>query len=131
VETQLDLPENDELRQWLNHRLGSPGEEDPLGIDPPNPDIEFPGFVEHWIDHGHKFTLPYEDPVEYWRDAADIVERGDNLDPGVSKCRRPSDEADLYWDAVKQAIVIVKDGKIVTYFPPDNGIDYWQFHCNN
>ncbi len=131
IETELEVPENEELRQWLNYELGSPSEEDPVGVGAPNPDIEFPDVEEHWERHGPKFSPAYVDPHEYWQDAADIVERGDNQDPDIDVCVRGSDQAVLYWDAIKEAVVIVKDGKIVTYFPPDNGIDYWVFHCDN
>jgi hypothetical protein len=34
----LDKPEHSLLRQWLNYMLFSLGEEDPLGIDEPNPE---------------------------------------------------------------------------------------------
>ena len=135
IENELEKPENGPLRQWLNYVLGSPGEEDPLGIGEPNPEIEFPGFIEHWTDHGEEFTPAYDDPVEYWRDAADIVERGETSDPDVLKCVRPSDGAELYWDTVRRAIVIVKDGKIVTFFkpsgPPPADFDYWYAECSN
>jgi hypothetical protein len=130
IETEVERAENELLRQWLNYRLGSPGEEDPLEIDPPNPEIEFPGFVTHWQDHGEEFTTPYEDPLEYWRDAADIVERSDNNEDGYFKCFRASDGATIYWSDDKQAIVIVKDGKIVTYFPPDQGYQYFLSQCS-
>lgn len=123
------------LLQWLEYHLYHPGVEDPLGIDPPNPEIEFPGFIEHWEEHEHEFTPAYNDPVEYWRDAADIVERGEVNDPDILKCDRPSDGARIYWDSVKRAIVIVKDGKIVTYFkppgPPPADFDYWMAQCGS
>jgi len=135
IDTELEKPANALLRQWLNYVLGSPGEEDPLRIGERNPDIEFPGFVEHWTDHGEEFTPAYDDPTEYWRDAADIVERGEISDPDILKCVRPSDGAQLYWDSVKRAIVIVKDGKIVTFFkpsgPPPADFDYWYAECSN
>lgn len=41
VTTELDKPENKTLRDWLNHKLGSPGQEDPTGEDEPNPRITF------------------------------------------------------------------------------------------
>jgi hypothetical protein len=130
IEDELDAPENAVLRQWLNYTLGSPGEDDPLGVGEPNPEIEFPGFVEHWTEHGDEFDTPYEDPVEYWRDAADIVERGEITDPDVLVCERQRDRALIYWDTDRQALVIVKDGKIVTYFRPDDGFDYWLDECS-
>jgi hypothetical protein len=37
IEEQLDKPENELLRDWLNYQLGSPGAEDPTGIGAPNP----------------------------------------------------------------------------------------------
>lgn len=134
IDEELGKPENADLRQWLNHKLGSPGETDPTGIGAPNPDIEFPGFVEHWERHGDEFTTPYADPVEYWRDAAEIVERGSNNDPDILKCERfGEDPADVYFDPARQAIVIVKDGKIVTYFVPDQPgmtpFEYWLNEC--
>jgi hypothetical protein len=135
IETEVGQPENALLRQWLNYELGSPGEQDPLGIGAPNPEIEFPGFVEHWEEHGDEFTPAYVDPVEYWRDAADIVERGTNNDPAILHCERLSDGALIYWDSVKRAIVIVKGGKIVTFFkppgPPPADFDYWFTQCGS
>lgn len=134
MEEQLEKPENESLRQWLNRKLGSPREEDPLGVDPPNPDIEFPGFFTHWEDHGDEFATPYEDPLEYWRDAAEIVESGDNGNPDFLKCER-SDGALIYWDSAKRAIVIVKDGKIVTFFrpagPPPADFNYYLNECSS
>ena len=135
IENELAKPENSLLRQWLNYVLGSPGEADPLGIGLPNPDIEFPGFVEHWEEHGHEFTPAYDDPAEYWRDAAEVVERGESSDPDILKCDRPSDGARIYWDSGRRAIVIVKDGKIVTFFkppgPPPADFDYWYAQCSS
>lgn len=37
VQTELEKPETSELRQWLNYKLGSPGEQDPTGVGAPNP----------------------------------------------------------------------------------------------
>jgi hypothetical protein len=130
IDTALGDLGNADLRQWLNYELGSPSEVDPLGIDAPNPDIEFPGFVEHWEEHGGEFTPAYADPVEYWRDAAEIVKRGDNADAGYLKCVRPSDGALIYWDDARRALVIVKDGKIVTYYRPTGDFDYFWSQCN-
>lgn len=130
---ELAKPENAQLRQWLNYKLYSPGEVDPTGIGAPNPDVEFPGFVEHWEDHGDEFTPAYTDPVEYWRDAAEIVKRGDLGESGYQRCQR-SDGALIYWDDTKRAIVIVKDGKIVTFFkpegPPPADYDYFLGQCS-
>jgi hypothetical protein len=41
VATQLDDPKNKTLRDWLNHKLGSPGQEDPTGEDEPNPRVTY------------------------------------------------------------------------------------------
>jgi hypothetical protein len=118
IDNELAKPENSLLRQWLNYQLFSPGEEDPLGIEPPNPDIEFIDFDRHFNDHGEQFVPAYTDKRKYWRDAADIVERGQdgpNRDPAILRCRRFGDDpADIYWDTERSAWVIVKDGKIVT-----------------
>jgi hypothetical protein len=133
IGSELDKPENSQLRQWLNYKLGSPAESDPTGIGAPNPDIEFPDFFTHWQDHGDEFATPYEDALEYWRDAAEIVERGDAGEDGYLKCQR-SDGADVYWDDSKRAIVIVKDGKIVTFFPPlptETAFDYFLNECSS
>src|SRR3954470_19888239 len=50
-----------------------------------------------------------------------------NLDPGGgrsrNKCIRESDGAELYFDESKGGFVVVKDGKIVTYYPPTRGFD--------
>ena len=48
----------------------------------------------------------YDDPGEYWRVAADIVERGEDNDPDVLSCDRPSDGARIYWDGTRRAIVM-------------------------
>lgn len=88
VDDELSSAENSALRQGLNYQLGSPGETDPLGVGDQNPDIEFPTFFPHWEDHGDEFAVPYEDPLEYWRDAADIVERGEAGDPDILRCVR-------------------------------------------
>jgi hypothetical protein len=135
IETALGDPDNGILRDWLNYQLGSPGAEDPTEIGAQNPDIEFPGYVEHWEEHGDEFvgtdgTPLYDDPYEYWRDAADIVS-GQPTNPDTLRCTRASDGAVLYWDSAKGAIIIVKDGKIVTYFRPDTGFDYWLNECNS
>lgn len=65
---------------------------------------------------------------EYWRDAADIVERhtDDPTNPDVLRCEGLDDQgnpATYYWDADKQAIAAVKGGKIVTYFKPGGGFN--------
>lgn len=123
IETELDLPENMDFVQWLNYELGSPGETDPLGVGDPNPNIAFPKRQEKFEIHKDDFASPYTDPHEYWEDAAEIVNR-----PNVEHCQR-SDGATIYWDPVKQAIVIVQDGEIQTYFPPDSGYDYYDEQC--
>jgi hypothetical protein len=50
-------------------------------------------------------------------------------DPEVLTCTR-SDGAILYWDTVKQALVVIEDDKITTYFRPDRGFDYWLDECS-
>jgi hypothetical protein len=135
IGNQLERPENDLLLQWLNYQLGSPGETDPLGIGPPNAGIEFPGFEKHWRDHEEEFP-EYTDPWEYWQGAVDIVERGDRSPAGgegVQRCERTSGGAvDLiYWDIQKATIVVVKDGKIITYFKPDDADQYWLDNCDD
>jgi hypothetical protein len=41
IESELEKPENAELRQWLNYKLGSPGERDPVGsgVNVPQPAV--------------------------------------------------------------------------------------------
>jgi hypothetical protein len=131
IRDELAKPESELLTQWLNYHLGSPNETDPLGVGPPNSDIEFVDWYEHWKEHGHEFTPQYDDPEEYRRDATEIVERKRNGDPDILVCQRGGDDpADLYWDPERQAIVVVKDGKITTYFVPDEGFDYWLTQCD-
>jgi hypothetical protein len=127
IEDELAKPQNDELRQWLNYWLGSPLQTDPTGINPPNAGIEFPRFEEHWFDHGHQFP-EYTDPWEYWQGAVDIIERGDRGGEGVDRCERP-DGAIVYWDTREASFVVVKDGRIITYFKPDNADAYWLEQC--
>ena len=91
--------------------------------------IEFPYVDRHWEDHREKFSTPYEDVMEYWRDAADIVERGRRHEGAIEECERPVDGALIYWDFDKDAWVIVKDGKIVTYYPPDGGYADYRLEC--
>jgi hypothetical protein len=129
VETELDKPENRVLRDWLNYQLGSPGQADPTGIGATLPDIPFPNFDEVWEDHGHEFEEEYDDAVEYWEDAADIVKRGRAGQLDIQPCHRDEDDADLYWDDEKGAIVVVKNGKIITYFPPEDGFAYFEAEC--
>jgi hypothetical protein len=129
IDNDLEQPEHALLRQWLNYQLGSPGETDPLGIGEPNPDIEFPNVDKKFDEHRHQFPIPYTDPHEYWRDAADIVERGRSNDPDIIKCQR-SDGTILYWDGGRQALVIEKDGKIDNYFWPSRGFDYFLDECS-
>jgi hypothetical protein len=134
IENELEQSETSLLRQWLNYQLGSPGETDPLGIDEPNPDIEFIELDRHFTDHGQKFSPAYTDPWTYWRDAADIFRRGQdgpNRDSAILRCRRlGEDPAEIYWDTDRHAWVIVKDGKIVTYYPPDGGFDAFIDQCD-
>jgi hypothetical protein len=130
IDTELDKPENELLRDWLNYALGSPGATDPIGEGEDNPEIEFIEVYRHWRDHGHKFTPEYEDPHKYWEGAIDVIRRGqDPSDPDVTSCRR-SDGAIIYWDFDEAAWVIVKDGKIVTYYPPDRGFDDYVAECS-
>lgn len=129
VESELDKPENELLRHWLNYQLGSPSETDPTGIGAQLPEIEFPNWFRHWEDHNHRFADPYDDPVEYWRDAVEIVKRGRSGDPDIQECPPQPDGKEVYWDTDKEAIVVVKDGKIVTFLPPDDGYDYFLAQC--
>lgn len=46
-----------------------------------------------------------------------------------NKCIRWSDGSVIYWDEEKQAIVIVRNGKIETYFKPDIGREYFRQEC--
>jgi hypothetical protein len=134
IDNELAKPENSLLRQWLNYQLFSPGETDPLGIELPNPEIEFIELDRHFRDHGDKFSPGYTDTRKYWRDAADIVERGQdgpNRDAAILRCRRLGDDpAEIFWDTNRSAWVIVKDGKIVTYYPPDGGVDDFIEQCD-
>jgi hypothetical protein len=134
IEDELAKPENNLLRQWLNYELGSPSETDPLGIGQPNADIEFIELDRHFQDHGDDFIIPYTDKRTYWRDAADIVERGQdgpNRDPAILRCRRLGDDpAEIYWDTNRSAWVIVKHGTIVTYYPPERGFDAFVDECD-
>jgi len=119
------------LAQWFEYQLGGAAASDPTGEGADNPDIEFPGWVEHWTTHGDEFSPAYDDPHEYWRDAADIVERADQSEEGYLKCQR-SDGGTIYWDSGRQAVVIVKDGKIVTYFvPTGDPFQYWLNECSS
>jgi hypothetical protein len=127
IDTTLSQPGNAQVKHWFNYQVGSPGESDPTGVGQDNPDIPWESWtklIEHFEDHGDEFDTPYEDLHEYWRDAAEIVE-ADEL-----SCSR-SDGSQIYWDADRQAIVIVTDGKIQTYFPPDIGFQYWLDQCNS
>jgi hypothetical protein len=131
IEDALDNPENGVLRDWVNYKLGSPGQTDPTGLGPANAAIEFPDWFDKWQKHGQEFENPYADPVEYRRDATEIVERGDRGDEGFIKCNRV-DGATIYWDPDRRAIVIVKDGKIDNYFPPlptEDAFDYFLQQC--
>lgn len=128
IESGLQDPSLRTLSDWLDYELGEPGATDPTGNGPDNPEIAFPKFLEKWEQHGHEFAAPYLDPHEYYRDAADIVRRGDSGDPGVVRCE--GGDGVYYWDFDRQAIVLVRDGAIETYFPPDRGFDYWLEQCN-
>ncbi len=127
IDSRVSDPDNDEIKQWFNYQVGSPGESDPAGIGADNPDIPWRdgGLLPHFTKHGHKFSPAYTDPWEYWRDAVEIISDPDD------DCIRPRDGAEIYWDDGKQAIVIVKDGEIETYFPPDEGFEYFEFQCND
>jgi hypothetical protein len=130
IDNELAKPENSLLRQWLNYQLGSPGEEDPLGIGPPNAGIEFPQFDKKWDEHWQEFP-EYSDPWEYWQGAVDIIERGDRSPTGgegVQKCET-TDGGFIYWDIQKATFVVVRDGKIITYFKPDDADAYWLEQC--
>ncbi len=130
VTTELEKPEGAVLRQWLNYRLGSPGETDPLGIGDQNSDIEFPERNKKWKDHGHRFNPPYIDPHEYGQDAADIVERGRDPSTNVERCVRLHDNAEIFWDPEREAMVIVDDqGNIKNFYPPSGGYDYYESVC--
>ncbi|HEV2813499.1 MAG TPA: hypothetical protein VGW10_09630 [Solirubrobacteraceae bacterium] len=128
IERELGQPRNADLRRWINHQLGSPSEEDPTGQRPDNPDIEFPGFVEKWEVHGDEFP-EYADPWEYWHGAADVIRRWEAGDLETEHCVRDGDGADIYWDNSTGAIVVVKDGKIVTFFKPGTGRSYYLAQC--
>ncbi|HEX7298544.1 MAG TPA: hypothetical protein VF257_06035 [Solirubrobacteraceae bacterium] len=128
IDTALADPDNDELKHWINYQVGSPGESDPSGVGQDNPDIPWESWtdlIRHFETHGDEFDTPYEDLHEYWRDAAEIVEADE------MSCIRPSDGSKIYWDSERQAIVIVTDGKIQTYFVPDIGFQYWLTECNS
>lgn len=130
IDDELAKPENSLLRQWLNYKLGSPNEEDPLGIGPPNASIEFPDFEEHWETHWQEFP-EYGDAWEYWQGAVEIIERGDRSPAGgegVQRCER-TDGSFVYWDIQKATFVVVRDGKIETYFKPDDADAYWLDNC--
>jgi hypothetical protein len=128
-----DHPQNyPTLLPWLEYMLsGKANQNDPLGNGEQHPEIDFPKRWEKWIDHGDGFAQPYTDPDQYWDDAVDIVKRGRSGGAGgVLTCRREDDNAEIFWDIVKQAIVIVReDGKIDTYFVSDDGISYYLDQC--
>ena len=118
IEDELALPENELLLQWLNYVLGSPGEADPLGIGPDRPDIGFRKRKEKWEKHDRKFATPHEDEDAYWEDAATVVRKAEDRQQDFERCVRERDTALIYWDGVREVIVIVRDGEIETFFPP-------------
>jgi hypothetical protein len=79
-----------------------------------------------WTDHGHEFEPGYDDMMDYWRDAADIVKRYGTGSSVIRRCPR-LDGTEVYWDPDKQAIVFVKDGKITNYYPAT--FTHWETQC--
>jgi hypothetical protein len=89
IEDELAKPENDLLRRWINHMLGSPGEDDPLKATMPSCDsvstetcrerIETAGFE-------HVSTVVETEP-DYTRDPDEVLrtepESGENVDRGT------------------------------------------------
>jgi hypothetical protein len=129
IESELDKPENEDLRDWLNYKLGSPGAEDPTGIGATNANIEFPERYFKWQEHGHEFP-EYEDAEEYWAGAADIVERKRSGDLDVRECYRSSDGTTIYWDSIRNVLVFVRNGVIVNSYRPTGGYDYFRGLCD-
>jgi hypothetical protein len=62
------------------------------------------------------------------RGIAQPVERAKRGESGYSRCER-SDGAEIFWDNGRGSIVVVKDGKIVTFFVPDSGEQYFLDEC--
>lgn len=73
---------------------------------------------------------PYDDLIEYWKDAVDIVKRG--LDPNdldIEHCPR-SDGSEVFWDEDNKRIVFVsRDGKIANYYSVPEGREYYLRQC--
>lgn len=124
----------DLLLPWLEYKLsGEANLSDPLEVGEDTPDIRFRDVWEHWIAHGDEFDPVYDDMMEYWEDAVDIVKRGRRTPfEGVHRCVRQSDQSEIFWDPVKEAIVFVdNDGNITTYYPRygGDGYEYWEAKC--
>lgn len=92
------------------------------------PAIHFPKVIEKWERHHEEFD--FEDPMEYWRKAVEIVERGRGSEPNrPERCFR-SDGVEIFWDGELQAIVFVlEDGSIETFYKPDDGREYFEGQC--
>jgi hypothetical protein len=120
IENELDDPENNLLRQWLNYQLGSPLETDPTGVGEPNR-IDFPEFVEKWEIHRDDFGGEYADELEYREAAKRLVERYEiEKDGRVRRCPRYNDDGSITWFYVDTNgdVVLVDNGKITTMYRP-------------
>jgi hypothetical protein len=120
VQAELASGRNPELLRLLDSLLGG-SSTSPL-------ELPFPGYIEHWEQHGAEFDTPYSDPYEYVQGARDLVRRAAGGGDGYEECER-SDGAIIYWDINKEEMVIVKDGAIVTYMHPDDGHSYFLREC--
>lgn len=129
---------------WINYQRGDPGASDPTEVGDDNPNIPFGNrskkYDKHVIERG-EFGQKYDDPVdglhEYWEDAAEIVQRGeDPEDDDVEPCDRtePGREATIYWKSVAgadaDAVVIVTGGEIQTYFEPTDVETFLDENCD-
>jgi pyocin large subunit-like protein len=91
--------------------------------------VPFPDFIEKFDTHGHDFSPPYSDPIEYRQAARGIIARAEHWESGFQRCERPSDGAHIYWDDRRAAMVIVQNGEITTFFPPSTGYRYFVNQC--
>ena len=77
----------------------------------------------HFDEHGAEMGYDEDEIIEYARDAIKFARSSER---GIKAFRATNDSIYKYNPKTNEFIIITKDGKIVTYYYPSNGIHYFE-----
>ena len=81
--------------------------------------------IDHFDRHGPQMGYS-DDIIGFIKYARDAIKFARSTERGIKAFRAINDSIYKYNPKTNEFIIITKDGKIVTYYYPSNGIDYFE-----